>query len=231
LVEEVRGGGEGAERALEELCGIYWFPVYAYARWGGASPEDAEDLTQGFFARLLERRDLEAADSGKGRLRSYLLGSLKNFSVSEHRKRNALKRGGGVVTVPIDVGVAEERLAAEPVDGTDPAQLFEQQWAANLLDQAFARLESDYARSGKGKLYELLSPYLAGRQTKGDRYAAAGEELGMSAGAVQVAIHRMRKRYRDHLGEVVGETLEDPAELEDEMRHILRVVAGKNPAY
>lgn len=227
LVEEVRRGGAGGERALNELCGIYWYPVYAYARWSGEVPADAEDITQGFFARLLERGDFLAADGGKGRLRSFLLTSLKNFSFSEHRRKTALKRGGGAVIIPIDVDAAEGRFAEQPADErADPAQLFERQWAASLLDEAFDRLRDEYIHSGRQALYETLSPHLAGRQDKADRYAELGEALAMSTGAVQVAIHRMRKRYRRHLEAAVAETLEDPAELEAELRHVLQAIAS-----
>lgn len=226
LVEEVRCGGEAGQRALGELCAMYWYPVYVYARRGGASPADAEDLTQGFFARLLARESLKAVDAGKGRLRSYLLRALKNFSIGEHHKHNALKRGGGVVMVPIDAEVAEGRFREEPVEIDDPASLFERRWALGLLEEALARLEAEYAQAGKHDLFVALRPMMAGRSQEGDRYATLGEALGMTPGAVQVAVHRLRKRYRSQLEQAVAETVERPEEVDDELRCILRILGS-----
>lgn len=227
LVDEVRSGGDTGARALEELCGMYWYPVYVYARRDGASPNDAEDLTQGFFARLLERGDLAAVDAAKGKLRSYLLRALKNFSISEHHREKALKRGGGVVIVPIDAETAEGRFQAEPVEIEDPASLFERRWALGLLEEAFARTEAEYIKSGRGELFAALSPMMAGRVDRNERYAEIGAQLEMSAGAVQVAVHRLRKRYRGQLEAAVAETVEAPGDVEEELRYVLRVVSGK----
>lgn len=230
LVAQVRSGGDSGAKALEELCAMYWYPVYVYARRDGARPSDAEDLTQGFFARLLERGDLKAVDAAKGRLRSYLLRALKNFSISEGEKQRALKRGGGVVVVPIDGTEAEGRFREEPADVSDPSVLFERRWALGLLEEAFARTKSEYESSDKGDLFAALSPMMAGRSDRREGYAALGESLGMSAGAVQVAVHRLRKRYRGQLEEAVAETVERPEDVAEELRHILAVVSGQaNP--
>ena len=173
LIEEVRGGGAGGERALAELCAIYWYPVYAYARRGGAAPPDAEDIAQGFFAHLLARGDLAGAEAARGRLLSFLLAALKHYIIDLHRKQSAQKRGGGATFIPIDAGDAEERYQEEPADLSDPEKLFERRWALALLDDAFARLEREYAASGKADLYHAIRPYLAGA-SKRHRYADAG---------------------------------------------------------
>lgn len=226
LIERVRSGGNSAARALEELCSMYWYPVYVYARRTGASPSDAEDLTQGFFARLLARGDLAGVETGKGRLRSYLLGSLKNFSISEHHKRNALKRGGGTTIVSIDAARAEERFQEEPAEIEDPAHLFERRWALTLLEEAFARTRQEYEKSGRGELFATLSPLMAGRVHKSDRYRTLGEQLDLSAGAVQVAVHRLRKRYRGHLEEAVAETVDSTEDAEEELHYVLRILGA-----
>jgi RNA polymerase sigma-70 factor (ECF subfamily) len=224
LVEDVRRGGEPARRALDELCRIYWYPVYAYARWCGAGPADAEDLTQGFFARLLERDDLGRVEEDRGKLRSFLLRALRNYSASDHRRSTAQKRGGGTVAVSIDVDEAEDRFREEPADHDDPSRLFERRWALSLIEEAFARLRREYDEKGNGELFEALSPFLAGRERGSDRYAEVGERLAMSPGAVQVAVHRMRKRYRGHLEAAVAETVARAEDAPEELRYLLRVL-------
>ncbi|MDG2123729.1 MAG: hypothetical protein P8J87_08540 [Verrucomicrobiales bacterium] len=152
LVENLSAGGDPAQRALEELCTIYWRPVYAFARGSGLTPEDAEDVTQGFFAQLIRRDSLASISSARGRLRSYLLHSLKHFRIDLHRHQNAQRRGGGTYAISIDTKEAEHALASELADHDNPEKIFERRWALALLDEAFARLETGYAKSGNSAL-------------------------------------------------------------------------------
>jgi len=226
LVDQLNGGGSGGEHALGELCTMYWYPVYAFVRRSGASAPDAEDLTQGFFVRLLEKEVLASADAKKGRLRTYLLAALKRFRITEYRKSVAQKRGGGGAILQLDADAAERRFREEPKELEDPESLFERRWALSLLDEALGRLKDEYEQSGKPELFDAISPFLAGRDRDDPRYAELAVELGMTPGAVQVAVHRMRKRYRGHLEEAVAETIECQEDLEDELCYILRLLAG-----
>ncbi len=222
LIEQVR---EGNERALGELCQIYWYPVYAYLRRSGERASDAEDLVQGFFASLLEKGVLGTAESERGKLRTYLLTALKRFRVSEYRKRTSLKRGGGRTDLRFDAAESERLFAQEPIDDQDPEALFEQRWALSLLDEALLRTEREYASSGKEKVFAILSPYLAGQSSGDPKYAKLAEQLEISAGGVQVAVHRMRKRFRNHFEAAVTETVESPDEVADEIRHVLKLLS------
>ena len=224
LIQEISTGGEAAARALDELCGIYWYPVYAYLRGHGAKPTDAEDLTQSFFERLIGREVFSRADSEKGRLRCYLLHSLKHFKIDEHRKAVAQKRGGGAIHFSIDADEAEQRFRCEPETSDDPARIFERRWALALLAEAFERLKADYVKAGKAELYSALQPSIAGDSPSGGGYSDAATKLGMSTGAVQVAAHRMKKRYRHALEAAIAETVESPEEVRDELAHISRVL-------
>lgn len=226
LVEEIGRGGEAAERAMGELCAIYWPPVYAYARGSGLSPEDAEDLTQGFFFQLIGRESLAKADAARGRLRCYLLHALKHFRIDQHRRNAAHKRGGGLDPIPIDAKDAERRLAGELSHHDDPERLFERRWALTLLDEAFARLGQEYVRSGNAALYEALRPVLIDGPDPETTYAVLGAELGMTEGAVQVAAHRLRKRFRRTLESVIAETVESPDQVDEELRHVLGALVG-----
>lgn len=226
LVEEISGGGEAAERAMEELCAIYWQPVYAYARGSGLGPEDAEDLTQGFFHQLIGRESLAKADAARGRLRCYLLHALKHFRIDQHRRSAADKRGGGLAPISIDAADAERRLAGELAHHDDPERLFERRWALTLLDEAFARLEQEYVRAGKAALYEALRPVLVDGPDPEATYAVLGAELGMTEGAVQVSSHRLRKRFRRTLESVIAETVESPDRIDEELRHVLSALVG-----
>lgn len=224
LVADVQAGGPAGERALEELCRLYWYPVYAYARRSGASPADAEDLTQGFFAQLIDRQNFARAEATKGRLRSFLLSTLKHFRIDRHRRETAQKRGGGTLPLSIDSTLAEHRYGREPADLEDPERLFERRWALALLDEAFLRLEAEYQAAGKEELYLALRPCLTQLDAT-DSYAVLATRLEMTAGAVQVAVHRLRKRYRSSLEAVIAETLDDPAETAEELQYILRILA------
>jgi DNA-directed RNA polymerase specialized sigma24 family protein len=225
LILDLRGGdARSAGRALEELCRLYWYPVYAFIRRQGAGPEDAEDLTQGFFARLLERGDFLSAEQEKGRLRSFLLAGVKNHMVQDWRHRTAEKRGG--TSAPLSLNAAEERYALEPADSAaTPDAVFDRRWALDTLEESLRRLEAEYAESGKSELFTALQPFISARP-QGAAYEALGPRFQMTAGAVQVAVHRLRQRFRKSLEAVVGETVAAPDEVEGELRHLITLLAG-----
>ncbi len=212
--------------ALERLCSSYWYPLYAFVRRSEYSPEDAEDLTQEFFARLLEHNWIAHADRHKGRFRSFLLMAMKRFLAKEWDKAKAIKRGGRTRVVPLKFDTAESRYTREPADTRTPEQLFEKQWALTLLESVLSRLREDYACDGKGALFHTLEPCLiGGRDTQ--PYAALGAQLGMTEGAARVAVCRLRERYRKCLKEEIGHTVATPAEVDEELRHLLRVMARR----
>jgi RNA polymerase sigma factor (sigma-70 family) len=212
-----------AEAALEKLCRTYWWPLYGFVRRQGNSPEEAQDLTQGFFAMLLERRDFESVRREKGRLRSYLLVSLKNFLAKAHRREMAVKRGEGQSLVPLDELLARERADLEPADTLSADKIYERRWALTLLEQVLARLEDEYRVAGNAPLFEQLKELLAdepGRPSQAD--IAAG--LGMTENAVKQAFHRLRQRYRELLHEEIAHTVAAPGDVEDELRHFISVL-------
>jgi RNA polymerase sigma-70 factor (ECF subfamily) len=185
-----------AATALETLCRAYWYPLYAFVRRRGHSPADAQDLTQEFFAQLLEHNWVARADRQKGRFRSFLLMALKRFLAKEWEKARTLKRGGQVRFVPLQLDTAETRYSRELADTRTPEQTFEKQWALALLESVLSRLRDDYARDGKGALFHALEPCLIGRRET-QPYAALAEQLGMTEGAVKMAVSRLRERYRE----------------------------------
>src|SRR4051794_28181431 len=206
--------GPGSRRALAEFCRAYWLPVYAYIRRRGRDPDRAADLAQDYFARLIEKGTLAAADPGKGRFRAFLLADLAFFLADSHDRDVALKRGGGVRFIPLD---AEGRYQAEPVDAMTPERLFDRAWALSLLAGVIERLQAEQVAAGKADAFEALKVVL----TDGPRavpYADLAHRLGISEGAVQVAVHRLRKRYKALLVEAIAATLDDPAEVADEIR-------------
>lgn len=212
-------GGPAARAALADLCRAYWFPVYAYVRRRGHDRHAAEDLTQAFFARLLEKNDLAAADRTRGRFRTFLLTACQHFLANEHDRAAAKKRGGGAAHFPLDFAAAEGRFAREPAAPETPERAFERRWALDLLDGALAELRQEYADSGRGKLFDALKGCL----TAGGAdvaYADLAAELNMTEGAVKVAAHRLRQRYRDRLREAIARTVADPAEVDDEVRDL-----------
>jgi RNA polymerase sigma-70 factor (ECF subfamily) len=212
--------------ALERLCASYWYPLYAFVRRSGHSPPDAEDLTQEFFARLLQHNWIAHADRHKGRFRSFLLMAMKRFLAKEWNKAKTLKRGGQVRFVPLLLDAAETRYTREPAETRTPEQLFEKQWALTLLESVLKLLREDYARDGKGALFHALEPCLIGsRDTQ--PYAALAAELGMTEGAARVAVCRLRERYRECLKEEIGHTVASAAEVDEELRHLLRVMARR----
>ena len=210
--------------AMGTLCQIYWYPLYAYVRRFGHSVEASEDLVQAFFVRILEKDTLQHADPERGRFRSFLLASLKHFMANEYNRARAAKRGGGEPIASIDVSGAEGRYALEPRDEATPERLFERQWALTILLRVQARLRSVSIRSGKAQLFERLKDFVTGEETD-IPYREAGESLGMSDGAVRVAIHRLRRRFRELLREEIEQTVADPAEVDDEIRFMLATLA------
>jgi RNA polymerase sigma factor (sigma-70 family) len=217
----VREAGAGdtpqTEAALEKLCTTYWFPIYAYIRRRGHSKEDAEDLTQGFFARLLSRNLLDAADAERGRFRSFLLGALKHFLANEWRRSQCQKRGGQEVHLSIDWLDAEAQFQVAAAAGKNPDRVFDQEWAVALLARVIGRLGDECADTGRVAQFEELKVYLTvGKSTM--PYAAVAKGLGIAEGGVRVAVHRLRRRYRELLRDEVCRTLSNPAQVEEEMK-------------
>jgi RNA polymerase sigma-70 factor (ECF subfamily) len=218
------GGTESPETAaaLETLCRIYWHPVYAYIRRWGRNPEDARDLTQDFFAQLLEKKVIGRADPSRGRFRSFILGLLKYFLRHEHRNAQAKKRGGDYRIVSWDQKVAESRLGYSGVDDESPDRIFERRWAQTVLEHAAAQLREEYQTSGRESLFEALRPLvMLGEEELS--YTSAAAEIGTSIDAAKMAATRLRRRYYRLIREEVVQTLEDPAELDNELRHLFAV--------
>ena len=213
-----------ARAALENLCQTYWPPLYAYVRRRGYSSEDAQDLTQAFFARLLERNAVAAVAPEKGRFRSFLLASMNHFLSDEWDKARAQKRGGGKV-ISLDFQSAETRLGEIPVENFTPEKAFEHRWAITLLEQVYQQLGEEYRAQGKGTLFDALRTALAGASDAAP-YAELAKQLGLTEGAVKVAVHRLRQRYRALLRETIADTVSTPDEVEDELRYLFRTLAG-----
>ena len=210
--------------ALSRLCELYWQPLYSYARRRGQSVEQAQDLTQAFFARFLEKEDIRAADRQRGRFRSFLLSAFKHFMANEYDREHAKKRGGSHITVPLEFGDAEARYIAEPADTLTPEDVFERQWASRVIDRAMMALRADLVESGKENVYTCLHGFLMGE--KDQSYAAAARVLGQSEGAVKVTVHRLRRRLRDFLRAEIAATVSDDSEIEDEIRYLIGVVSS-----
>jgi RNA polymerase sigma-70 factor (ECF subfamily) len=225
VVSAGRNDTPNARNALEKLCRAYWFPIYAFVRRQGHGPHDAQDLTQEFFARLLEKKSLAGADPAKGRFRSFLLASLKHFLANEWDKTQAQKRGGGQFLIPIDVATAETSGGFEPTDEVTAEKIFERRWALTLLEQVLRRLRAEYVRDGKENLFEQLKPTLT-EASRSVRYAEIAARLGTSEGAVKVAVHRLRQRYREVLHAEIADTVTSPGEVEDEIRNLFAALAG-----
>jgi RNA polymerase sigma-70 factor (ECF subfamily) len=214
-----------AHAALEDLCGAYWYPLYAFVRRQGHNAHDAEDLTQAFFAQLLEKNWIASADRERGRFRSFLLISLKHFLANEWNRAQAQKRGGRIRIVPLKAGDAESRYQREPSDTATPDKAFDRQWALALLDRVLAALREELAAQGKERQFNLLKSCLAGSR-ESQPYARLAVELGTTEGAVKVTVHRMRQRYRELLRAEIAETVADPAEVDEEMRALFAALAG-----
>lgn len=220
------GGSADAEAALAELCGRYWYPLYAFARRRGHPEHRAQDLVQGFFAALLEKRYLRDADREKGKFRTFLITAFRHYASKEREKAAAVKRGGRTTTLSLDFETGEHRYRLEIADGSeDPERAYERRWALTVLDEALVRLSDRYAGEGKETLLDALRPFLtAGSPLPPQREVA--ERLGMSTTAVRVAVHRLRGRYRQELRGVIAETVADPSSIDDEILHLMEAVAG-----
>jgi len=214
-----------AEAALADLCAAYWYPLYAFVRHSGHDVTAAEDLTQEFFARLLEKSWLGQADRARGRFRSFLVTACRHFLANEYDREIALKRGGGRVSLSFDFREADDRYAREPAHNLTPERLFERRYALALLEQVMASLRTEYAIAGKELQFDTLKATLSGKSDEATHTEVAAE-LGMTVSAVKVAAHRLRRRYRDRLREAIAQTLDDPAGVDDEIRHLFGVVAG-----
>lgn len=215
-----------ARAALEKLCQTYWYPLYAYVRRRGRSPEDAQDLTQEFFARLLEGNWLERADQQKGKFRSFLLSAMNHFLADEWDKARAQKRGGGVPAIPLQLDTAETRYGLDPADRTTPEQIYERRWACALLEEVLRQLGQEYAAEGKSEIFNALNSCLVGERTA-HPYAELASKLGVTEGTVKSAAHRLRQRYRQLLREEIAHTVAQRHEIDEELRHLFKVLADK----
>ncbi len=225
VVAAVQEDSVGAEEAIEAVCRAYWFPLYAFARRSGHSPHDAQDLTQDFFHRVLEKRWLAAADRQKGRLRTFLIDAMKKHMANQWRARSAQRRGGHVSHVAFDVDLAETRYTHQGGEAVSAGEIFDRQWALNLLELTLARMKTEYVQAGKGAEFEVLKPWLTVVRGKID-YPTLAEKLQTSAGAARVAVHRLRKRFREVYRQEVAQTLAPDANLDEELVYLARVLAG-----
>jgi RNA polymerase sigma-70 factor (ECF subfamily) len=216
---------DNAARALEELCQVYWMPLYAYVRRRGYNVEDAQDLTQDFFTRFLAKDALAQVAPEKGKFRSYLLAALKHFLANEWDKARAQKRGGGAVHVSFDTQEAETRYRSAPSDALTPDRLFDRQWALVVLDLALNHLEAEHDTREKQRLFAALRGTLTGEEPAGG-YAAVARQLGLTEGAIKVAVHRLRKRYRELLLAEIAQTVADPAQVTDELQALFAAFEG-----
>jgi RNA polymerase sigma factor (sigma-70 family) len=213
-----------AHNALETLCRVYWPPLYAYARRRGHSPHDAEDLTQGFFARLLEKEWIDSAQQDRGRFRQFLLMAFKRFMANEWDAARRLKRGGGQDFIPIDTALAERLYAEESDPSATADEVYERRWVLALLDRVLATLRSEFSAVGKDADFDLLKPHLGA--ARGEiPYAELAAQLRSTEGAARVTVHRMRKRFREIFKEEIAATVAADAEVADELAHLLGVLA------
>jgi len=213
-----------ARSALVSLCESYWYPLYAYLRRRGYSSDQAQDLTQEFFVRVIEGRYLDRAEPEKGRFRAFLLTSLKFFVADEDDRRRARKRGGGMV-VPLEFSSGEERYQREPAHDETPERIYERRWALSVLDRVVEKLRNEFVQHGRPDHFERLKVFLLGQSDA--PYGALAQELNTSEGALKVAIHRLRKRYRELFRQEIADTVADPAAVESELRHLAAVLTGK----
>ena len=219
ILEAGQQGNPQSRVALAQLCEKYWYPLYCYARSRTGDPHAAQDLTQGFFAKVLEKNTVAAADPARGRFRTFLVTAFRNFMTNEWNKTHAQKRGGGRFHQSWDFSTAEDRYRREPQHEVTPELLFDRQWALAVLNQALERVRDDYNRDGRLAVFERLQHCLT---VEGDlpSYAELAEDLGMSPGAVKVAVHRLRRRYRDSLREEILQTIGDQRDVEDEIERL-----------
>src|SRR5207249_8741943 len=221
VVLTAQGQSPAADEALEKLCRTYWWPLYGFVRRQGYNPEEAQDLTQGFFAMLLERKDFDAVRRDKGRLRSYLLASLKNFLAKAHRRATTIRRGEGRPLVPLEELLVRERADLEPADALSADRIYERRWALTLLEQVLARLGEEYRVAGNTALFEQLKEMLSDDRPS---QAKIAQELSMTENAVKQAFHRLRQRYRLLLREEIAQTVAVPGDVEEELRHFIAIL-------
>ena len=212
-------GSPQSRGAMAELCALYWYPLYSFIRRNGHDPDRAQDLTQGFFSRLLERNIVHTADRQRGRFRAYLLGAVQHFLADERDREHALKRGGGHITISRELETAEQRYCLEPVHDLTPERLFDRKWAATVIGLAMAELRRRFEADGKAEHFERMKRFLVSDPAEATQ-AQAAAELGMTPGALRVGLHRMRRRYRELLRQQIAETVSTPNQVDEEIRDL-----------
>jgi len=222
-VLEAQGESPAAQEALEKLCRTYWRPIYGFLRRQGFRTEEAEDITQGFFAQLLERRKFSALRKEKGRLRSFLLGALKYFLADEQRRAMAIKRGKGQRLIPLQDLRADERVEMEPADPVTAEMIYERRWALTVLAQVLERLKNEYRTAGNAALFDLLKQLLPDEPGSPSQVEIAAQ-LGITENALRQAFYRFRQRYQSLLREEIAHTVATPGDIEDELRHLIAVL-------
>lgn len=211
--------------ALEELCRAYWSPVHAYLRRWGHTPEDAQDLTQGFFERVIQGESFCGVDPRKGRFRTFLLTALKHFLCDQRDRQRALKRGGGRPEISLDALAAHERGRVEPIDALSADKLYQRQWALAVLEHAFHRLREDFVASGKGAIFEALKGVVVGEKGS-ETYTELGARFGRSESAVRNTVQRVRQRYRDYIREEIAKTVPCVTEVDEEIRFLMEALSA-----
>jgi RNA polymerase sigma factor (sigma-70 family) len=225
LVARAGGDPRDAREALEHLCASYWYPLYAFARRRGLAHHAAQDLVQGFFARLIEKQDLSLADPARGRFRSFLLTAFSNFLANQADRERAVKRGGAVARLSIDEAEAERRWAGDFAIVATPEKLFERQWARELLARALAALEAEWAHAGRVALFARLKPFLTGEASE-TKQSEIAHELSLTENAVRIALHRLRKRYGELVRIEVADTVSDPDDIERELGELFEALGS-----
>lgn len=215
-----------SDQALSELCRTYWYPLYAYVRRRVDDFHEAQDLTQAFFARLLEKEYLKDVDPERGKFRSFLLAAMKHFLSKEWKRARARKRGGGRIPLSLDFQAAEGKYRLEPADVVTPERLYERRWALTLLDQVVGQLQQELAAAGKPALFEHLKAFLTSKQ-ESPPYRQVADQLGMTEGAVRVAVHRLRRRYRELMRGQIAQTVSSPEEVDEELRQLFAAVRSE----
>lgn len=226
LIRSAAGGSDRslARAALEELCELYWRPLYSWLRRNGSTAHEAEDLVQGFYVALLERDDFTRLAPERGRFRSFLLASLRHYVSNQRDYDRAAKRGGGLRRFSLDVDAAEKRLIREPSDQSSQDALYDRVWAETVLERAHERLQAQYATAGRRERYAALAPHLAGAGAQS--YARVAGDLGLTEGAVKVAVHRLRQEFRDALRAEIAQTVDEPEEIDAEIQDLFRALRG-----
>lgn len=220
VLAAARSGAADAE-ALARLCSLYWYPVFAFVRRQGHSADEAQDLTQGFFTRLIEKRELGQADQDRGRFRAFLLTACRHFISNQEDRMRAIKRGGGTAAISIDLVEAEGRYERALVSVETPERLYERQWALTLMDVVLDSVRNEYVAEGNERLFDGLRGFLT---DSAGTHADAARDLDMTIPAVKMAMHRLRRRYREALRERVADTVDSPEEVDDEIRHLMTAV-------